>query len=447
MTTDDPIKPEHAPPTQPEAPSAPITAEDMFASPPPTLPTLPDKNEPNFALALSSLNVGLRYNLRSQRAELIQSSADAIPSAPVRQWVQLTDRMGDRLRDLFARRFTYQTRNGPAPMRYGKERWGSVINAHLCIEERDPFLGWLHDRPAWDGRPRLDTYLDELFSAGTSPLVRWVGQFLFLGPVHRAHKPGAKLDEMPVLVGPQGLGKSSLLKNLLPPDHWDWFTDGLHLAADPKIRAEALQGRVIVEVSEMAGSNRADLDSLKAFVSRQDDGVLRLSFRHNPEPAPRRCIIVGTSNRLDALPNDPSGNRRFVPIALHPPTGAIEPYFDQHRDQLWAEALVRHAAGVNPKLPEDLKPQAAAAAESHRNRDVVLEDALDTLPDDWEGTLAECAKEIGLVTGDDLSVRLPPREVKRLAAALQVKGYVMRQVKEGGVKKRIWKLDPVPGTA
>ena len=134
-----------------------------------------------------------------------------------------------------------------------------TINAHLCSRERDPFLDWLSDRPAWDKSSRLDTYLDDLFGAGDSALVQWVGQFLFLGPVHRAHTPGAKLDEMPVLVGAQNIGKSALLLNMFPPEHSTWFNDGLHLAADPKVRAEALQGRVIVEVSEMAGSTRADL--------------------------------------------------------------------------------------------------------------------------------------------------------------------------------------------
>ena len=412
--------------------------EEVFRSVSATLPAFPDKNEPSTSIALSALGVSLRYNLRSQRAELNQSSATTIEGAPVRQWLTLTDRMESRLRDLIARRFIYQTTRGEKPMVYAKERWRTVIDAHLCSHERDPFLEWLHDRPEWDGAPRLDTYLDELFDAGDSPLVKWVGQFLFLGPVHRAHTPGAKLDEMPVLVGPQGIGKSALLLNLFPHEHAGWVNDGLHLAADPKVRAEALLGRVVVEAGEMAGSNRADLESLKAFVSRQDDGGVRLAFRRNPEPAPRRCIIVGTSNRLDVLPNDPTGNRRFVPVVLNPPTQAVEEYLDEHRDQLWGEALHRHSQGISPRLPRELMPQAVVAAEAHRNRDTMLEDAVDTLPPDYTGTLAEIAQKVGLVSQDDASVRLPMRDSKRLAAALTMRGYVMAQVKAGGVNRRVW---------
>ena len=219
------------------------------------------------------------------------------------------------------------------------------------------------------------------------------------------------------------------------------MNDGLHLAADPKVRAEALLGRVVVEAGEMAGSNRADLESLKAFVSRQDDGGIRLAFRRNPEPAPRRCIIVGTSNRLDVLPNDPTGNRRFVPITLQPATQAVEDYMDEHRDQLWAEALSRHEQGISPRLPRELIPQAAVAAEAHRNRDTCIEDNLDKLPDDWEGTLGECAKAIGLTPFDGDSARLNRRDVSRLSAALKVRYYSSHQVKQEGAKKRVWRRD------
>ena len=404
-----------------------------------TKPTLPDKHERTMARAVKALGVELRYNLRTHRAELFQySSDDTIKHAPVLKWITLTDRMEGRLRDQIAESFNYQTTRGLVPMYFAKERWSMVLNAHLCSRERDPFLEWLDFRPDWDEHERLDSYLDDLFSAGDSPLVRWVGQFLLLGPIRRAHEPGAQLAEMPVLVGGQGIGKSALLLNLFPPEHKIWFNDGLHLAADPKVRAEALLGRVLVEASEMAGSTKADLDSLKTFISRQDDGNIRLAFRRNPEPTPRRCIIVGTTNRLDALPNDPTGNRRFVPINLSPATQAVEPYLAEHRDQLWAEALTRHAAGVNPKLPRDLMTPAALAAETCRNRDVMIEDALDALSPDFKGTLAEFAHKIGLLSSHDAGAKLSMRDSKRLSAAMTVRGYVKRQVMIGGVKRREW---------
>ena len=124
-------------------------------------------------------------------------------------------------------------------------------------------------------QPRLDSWLGEVFRTDSGcELTKWASVFVLLGAVWRTYEPGTKLDEMPVLNGEQGCGKSTALRLLLPPEHPEWFADGLHLASDPRTRVEALQGRVIVEASEMAGITRAELESLKAFLSRTDSGQL-----------------------------------------------------------------------------------------------------------------------------------------------------------------------------
>ena len=84
-------------------------------------------------------------------------------------------------------------------------------------------------------------------------------------------------------------------------------------------------------------------------------------------------------------------------------------------------------------------PQAAVAAEAHRNRDITLEDAVAALPPDYTGTLAEIAQKIGLGAADDAAgVRLSPRDTKRLAATLRVTGRSPIQIKTGGVNRRVW---------
>ena len=104
-------------------PSISPEQEDVFTSTADSIPTFADRHEPSMALALFAVGVELRHNLRSQRAELFQLEDETIPRAPVRQWITLTDRMEDRLRDLFARRFTCQTTRGPVPMTYSAARW------------------------------------------------------------------------------------------------------------------------------------------------------------------------------------------------------------------------------------------------------------------------------------------------------------------------------------
>lgn len=216
--------------------------------------------------------------------------------------------------------------------------------------------------------------------------MQWASRFIFLGCVCRTMTPGIKLDEMPVLIGPQGIGKSTALRLVLPPDMPDLFNDGLHLAADPRIRAEALQGRAIVEASEMAGSTRAEMESLKAFLSRTDDGGQRMAYRRNPEAMPRRCIIVGTSNN------------------------------PEHAITAW--------------LPDHLKTAQTDAAEQARRKDEVMENAIESALATWGDTpvsLGELITEIKMTGQPNIS--------QRAGAYMRKKGY--ERVRQDG--RKLWR--------
>ena len=303
--------------------------------------------------ALAALQVDYRYNLRASRAEFREDNG---------HWTPTTERFEAWLCEEIRERF-HDVAKESSPLVFGRDVWRRSLLALLADAEVDPFVEFLEDLAPWDNKPRLDTWLASVFDVPESDyqLAKWAGDFVFLGPVMRAYQPGAKLDEMPVLIGPQGCGKSTAFQWTVPHDRPEWFADGLHLAADSKTRAEALQGRVIVEASEMAGSTRAELESLKAFLSRTDDGGVRLAYRANPEPLPRRCIIVGTTNLSNPLPNDPTGNRRFVAVNVRPGSegaAGVRDYLDEHREQLWAEALALYRAGLEPRLPNSLEDAA-----------------------------------------------------------------------------------------
>ena len=262
---------------------------------------------------------------------------------------------------------------------------------------------------------------------------------MLLGAVTRAFSPGSKLDEMPVLIGRGGIGKSTALRYILPQDQPELFSDALNLAGTPQERAEALQGRVIVEASELAGVSLADLASLKAFLSRTDDGAVRLAFRRDPELMLRRAIIVGTSDVESPLPND-RNLRRWAPVYLHGGNpGKLRKYLDANREQLWAQAVSIYKDGAEARLPDTLIQEQVAATSRARSRDVVIEDALEV----WCGqrtsgfTLQECAEGIGL-SDVNKGTRLAMRDQHRLGAALDGLGYTKRQQRVGGGLEWIW---------
>ena len=393
----------------------------------------PHRDAAALETAFEDLGVEIRYNLRRQQSELREGDET---------WHEFTDRSTGKLRRRIAERFTYDTERGARRLHYGRETWKDCTDAILYDHEIDPFLDWLCSLEKWDGTDRLDHWLRDVFvldDTNNAELVAWASRFVFLGATWRAFKPGTKLDEMPVLVGQQGIGKSTALRLALPPDQPDLFADGLHLAAGAKDRAEALQGRVIVEVAEMAGTNRAELESLKAFLSRVDDGTVRLAYRHNPESSPRRAVIVGTTNDETPLPNDPSGNRRFVVVRIADgDVGELVDYFNGNRIQLWAEAVHRYRDHQAAWLPVDLKRAQTEAAEGARRRDHLIEDAAEAwLTGRDVFTMADAVAGVGLLrSGEPLST-VTPHNQRRLATCFTRLGYSSRRKWTEHKKRRI----------
>jgi predicted P-loop ATPase len=153
---------------------------------------------------------------------------------------------------------------------------------------------------------------------------------------------------MLVLENPeQGINKSTALSILAVRE--EWFSDDLPLNADPKRVIESLRGRWIVEAAELSGMRRADVEHLKAFLSRQIDRA-RLSYDRLITERPRQCVIAGTTNSKEYL-RDTTGNRRMWPVAVR---GFDAETLRRDRDQLWAEAAAREARGDSIRLDPSL---------------------------------------------------------------------------------------------
>ena len=394
--------------------------------------------------AFLCLGIEVRYNVRAQLVEYRDSREGLAVDT---KWRELTDRVAAEMREFLAERFTTKGSNSDAvPMRFGLQRWADALNSMLYHREIDPFKEWLESLPAWDGKPRLQEVLFEVFhvSAESIPLARWAGQYIFLGSVWRTFQPGVKQDETPVLIGKGGIGKSSTLRYLLPAQFRDMFSDTLRFTSDEKTRVEALQGRVIVEAAEMTGATRAEIDSIKAFLSRTDDGAIRLAYRRNPERMPRRCIVVGTADNDRPLPND-HNLRRFVPVNLNggDPV-AMRQYLDANRVQLWAEAVTLYRQGVDAYLPPGLKRLQQDATDNARSKNMGLEDAIDEYLEsrgDAPFQSAAMYAAIGLVDEYGKAAKVD-RTLERAAAAyLGLCGWKRGNQRIDGVQAKCWYLE------
>ena len=390
--------------------------------------TFPRKDADALEGALGALGITARFNIRAMAAELSNGGGE---------WTRTTDRSSADLRRRIAEKFSYKLAGdkGAAPLRYGLDSWGEHLNALLHHLEVDPFLMWLESLPVWDGTKRLAKLLTACLGAAEGPLTSWASTYLCLGAIQRSYEPGGLLRQIPILIGPQDAGKSQLLRHLLPEEHAaEWFSDDVSVADAGQKRIEGMLGRVIVELSELTGFRRAELESLKSFISRRDDGATRLAYRRDPESQPRRCILVGTSNDAECLPADPSGNTRFVPIQCSEGSH-VEPVLDKWRTQLWAEGLALYRQGERANLPRELMSLQAEHAETHRRKDQVVEDSVAAIAGEGPHTIGELCRMTSPATPSS-----DRRAVSRLADALRLAGWQKKRERtEGGGLAYLWR--------
>jgi predicted P-loop ATPase len=199
----------------------------------------------------------------------------------------------------------------------------------------------------WDGKSRLDTWLIDYASAPDTSYVRAVSSTMLIAAVKRVFEPGCKHDEMVVLEGVQGTGKSTLIRLLCADERW--FTDGVTLSMETKELMEVTSGRWFVEAAELSRLSGAEAEHVRALLSRTEDRA-RMAYGRTTTTRAREFIIIGTTND-DVYLQDTTGNRRFLPIR----TGAIDLNgFPAVRDQIFAEAFVRYQARESTQLPRDL---------------------------------------------------------------------------------------------
>jgi hypothetical protein len=272
----------------------------------------------------------------------------------------------------------------------------------------------------WDGVPRLDRWLVTYGGAEDTEFNRAVGPLVLLAAVRRVREPGCKFDEMLVLESPQGQGKSTALRALAVND--DWFTDDLPLSADTKRQIEGLSGRWIVEAGELKGMNKGDVEALKGFLSRQVD-TARLAWGKLVDDYPRQCVIVGTTN-ADSYLKDSTGNRRFWPVRVDQ---VDVPALRRDRDQLWAEAAHREAAGESIRLDPKFWMVAAEQQDQRRIEDPFAQRLAQVLGD-MPGKLR--AEDVWTIIGVPPGQRTQEQN-GRLGAAMRTNGWTRKKLRFG----------------
>lgn len=269
---------------------------------------------------------------------------------------------------------------------YSPTKTKDAVLAVAASRAYHPIMEYLEALPEWDGVKRVGSLLMNYFGAENNSYTEAVIRKTLVAAVTRIYRPGTKFDSVLILNGPQGIGKSTFFAKLAG----EWFSDSLALTdMRDKSGPEKLQGYWVLELGELAGMRKADVETVKSFISRVDDKY-RASYGLNVESHPRQCIIVGSTNAESGFLRDITGNRRFWPVRIDG-NGSKKPWqiAKEEVEQIWAETISLYKKGEKLYLEGEVAniamTEQAGAMESDE-REGIIRSYLDTrLPDEWVG--------------------------------------------------------------
>ena len=264
------------------------------------------------------------------------------------------------------------------------------FNMALFENSWDPLVSRLNALE-WDGKPRIDDAMTYMLGVEKNEYNLAVFRYFLQGAVHRAYDPGCKFDNMVVLIGNQGDGKSTFFKFLALNE--EWYTDNFNFR-DTKNKAtiEYMSGKWILEMGEMDVMKKDNVTSneLKAFISSQADDY-RTPYEKRPQRRPRQCVFCGTSNDKNFL-KDRTGNRRYFPIDCHATDETKARIFNYslarpYLEQVMAEAVAYYKAHPDEDLilPKHIELMAKEAQDEHLEEDVWVQIIDDYLESDLVG--------------------------------------------------------------
>lgn len=220
-------------------------------------------------------------------------------------------------------------------LKMGKTDAGYALYLAAIKNKYHPVRKYLESL-SWDGKLRMDTLWIDYLGVEDNLYHRETGAMMLLGAVTRVYEPGHKFDTAVILEGVQGTRKSSMIKTFARSR---WFTELDADLSDRKKTVEQMQGFWFVELPELSQFNKRDANEIKSFMSGTADTV-RMAYAMTAETFRRQCIMVGSTNDAQYLP-DQTGNRRFWPVAVK--VRKIDTQrLDEEMDQIWAEAYARY---------------------------------------------------------------------------------------------------------
>ena len=237
------------------------------------------------------------------------------------------------------------------------------------IHEFNRVQQFIETLPAWDGVPRAEEIFIKYLQVDDTPFAREVTLNWLLGAMARIYHPGCSYQNVLILHGNQGIGKSHIIEKL-----GGAFYIALQDAVDDNHAEDAVKNAWIVELKELASLRKAELNRIKAFVE-SSEATRRFAYDKNTTTRKRHCVFVGTVNDDEFL-RDQTGNRRYKILHCNlPREHYIEGLTDEIVKQIWAEVYVKYCEMFKYRFDETkLQLSAEAKIESAKIEQNYLQD-------------------------------------------------------------------------
>ena len=295
-------------------------------------------------------------------------------------WREWTDAEESRMRSYFESTYSM----------YSQNKLQDALLIYFQNNKVNPLLDILEGLK-WDGKPRVEQFLVDVMKTEDNEYTRECSRLIFAGGIHRAYSPGCKFDDMIVLIGNQGGGKSTIVRWLNIEDQFYQEIKTIN----GKEGIEAIRGVWIGEVAELMAMTRVkEAEAVKAYITSQEDSY-RPPYGKHVQTIPRRCMFLGTTNNPQFL-TDKTGNRRFYPVKVQSFAYKLydnEKIIKEYIRQAWAEAVHLYKEGkLQQYARKEVLDQIRAAQEA-------------AMEDDWRiGAIEQYLEENKQRNGDTVSV-------------------------------------------
>ena len=220
-----------------------------------------------------------------------------------------------------------------------------LVRSHL-ISQYNPISEYFENLEDWDGEDHIKNLCSYVKTNDDNAFLYHMEKWFTRAVLCALEKEKINKHCLVLANTIQNSGKSTYLRFFIPRKLMNYLSEDIGLDKDSRIK---LCKNLIINLDELSVLAKADINSLKAFISKTHINE-RLPYARKAEYLERICSFVGSTNKTDFL-TDESGSVRWIIFEV---TEKINFNYSMeiNIDKVWSQAYFNayKRKGFNPEL-------------------------------------------------------------------------------------------------